>query len=110
MLRNARSSPARLRVISTLSRPTCTVRNAPGRSRSALRTAQNHIASKRCSCSCRKTDGEVYQGPGRVVIRLGDVAAGDSGATVMGFSSGGRGGGMPTGVEEADGARDVSGG
>jgi hypothetical protein len=59
MFRKARSSPVRERVISTLSRPTCTVRKAPGLARSAERVAQNHIDSNRDSCSCRKISGSV---------------------------------------------------
>ena len=57
MLKNARISPRRFRETMTLSRPICTVRNDPGPSRSAARTAQNHVCSKIAACSAANTSG-----------------------------------------------------
>lgn len=50
---------SRARVIRMLSRPTSTVRKAPGLGRSEERTAQNHIVSKMRSCSWAKISGSV---------------------------------------------------
>ncbi len=58
-LRNARIAPSRPRDTSTLSRPTRTVRNCPGRSSSDARAAQNHIVSKILACSAANTSGSV---------------------------------------------------
>ena len=58
-LKNARTSPLRDRVISTLSRPTCTVLNARACRGRRTRTAQNHIDSKIFSCSIAKMVGSV---------------------------------------------------
>ena len=58
MLKNARGSPLRLRLMMMLSRPTLTVLKSPGFARSLPRAAQNHICSKIFSCSFAKTSGE----------------------------------------------------
>jgi hypothetical protein len=58
-LRNALRLPWRSRAMSTLSRPTCTVRKSPGFARSLDLTAQNHISSKMFSCSRAKIAGSV---------------------------------------------------
>ncbi len=87
-LRNARTSPRRVRLISTDSRPTVTVRNEPGRGRSSARTAQNQERSKTCSHSAAHQPASVYVGPGSVRSRLDGVTprAACSGVVVTGGS------------------------
>ncbi len=58
-LKKARMDLSRERVTRMLSRPTSTVRKAPGLANSEERATQNHIVSKMRSCSWAKIPGSV---------------------------------------------------